>query len=140
MAEFTAATVQTVAPNDNVLLNTSICGGKNVVHRNGSGLATLRGISNGQCRARYKAIFNANIAIPTGGTVRAISLALSLNGESVDSTKMIVTPVAVENYFNVAASIYIDVPIGCCTQLAVKNTSTQPILVANPNLIVDRTA
>lgn len=140
MAEFTAAAVQTVASNDNVLLETTICGGRNVVHRDGSGLITIRGTSNGQCRARYKAMFNANVAIPADGTVEAVSLALSLNGESVNTTTMIITPAAVENYFNVAASIYIDVPLGCCTQIAVKNTSAQAVLVSNANLIVDRTA
>lgn len=140
MAEYTAISEQTVAVNSNVLLTeTPVDGGRCVIHREGAGLVTLRGITN-QCRSRYRALFNANIAIPTGGTVGAISLAISLNGEAVQSTTMIVTPAAVEEYFNVSASVYVDVPNGCCTQVAIRNTSDQAILVQNANLIVERVA
>jgi hypothetical protein len=48
----------------------------------------LRGITT-QCRARFKIFFSANIAIPTGGTVEAISLAVSVDGEAIASTTMI---------------------------------------------------
>lgn len=51
-----------------------------------------------------------------------------------------VTPAAVEEYFNVYASAYIDIKRGCCVDIAVKNISTQAINVANPNLIVERVA
>lgn len=140
MAEYTAILEQTVAANSNVLLTeTPVDGGRCVVHREGAGLVTLRGITN-QCRSRYRVLFNGNIAVPTGGTVGAISAAISLNGEAVQSTTMIVTPAAVENYFNVSASVYVDVPNGCCTQVAIKNTSDQAILVQNANLIVERVA
>lgn len=140
MAEYTAILEQTVAANSNVLLTeTPVDGGRCVVHREGAGLVTLRGITN-QCRSRYRVLFNGNIAVPTGGTVGAISAAISLNGEAVQSTTMIVTPAAVENYFNVSASVYVDVPNGCCTQVAIKNTSDQAILVQNANLIIERVA
>lgn len=140
MAEYTAILEQTVAANSNVLLTeTPVDGGRCVVHREGAGLVTLRGITN-QCRSRYRVLFNGNIAVPTGGTVGAISAAISLNGEAVQSTTMIVTPAAVENYFNVSASVYVDVPNGCCTQVAIKNTSDQAILVQNADLIVERVA
>ena len=140
MAEYTAIIEQTVAANSNVLLTeTPVDGGRCVVHREGAGLVTLRGITN-QCRSRYRVLFNGNIAIPTGGTVGAISAAISLNGEAVQSTTMIVTPAAVENYFNVSASVYVDVPSGCCTQVAIRNTSDQAILVQNANLIIERVA
>lgn len=142
MAEYTAVAVQTVAPNRNVLFTeTPVCGTKCIVHREGSGIVTVKGnTKQGQCRARYKVTFGGNIAIPTGGTVGAISLAIGLNGEAVASTEMIVTPAAVEQYFNVASSIYIDVPCGCCNQLSVVNTSTQDVNVQNANIIVDRVA
>ena len=140
MAEYTAILEQTVAANSNVLLTeTPVDGGRCVVHREGAGLVTLRGITN-QCRSRYRVLFKGNIAVPTGGTVGAISLAISLNGEAVQSTTMIVTPATVENYFNVSASVYVDVPNGCCTQVAIRNTSDQAILVQNANLIVERVA
>ena len=99
--EIIANAAQTVPANQNVLFtNTVTCGNCSIVHRDGSGLITLRGITN-QCRARYKVTFGGNIAIPTGGTVESISLALSINGEAIPSTTMIVTPAAVEEYFNV---------------------------------------
>ena len=53
---------------------------------------------------------------------------------------MIVTPAAVEQYFNVKSSVFIDIPRGCCSQISVTNTSTQPILVQNGNLIITREA
>ena len=140
MAEYIANTVQTVPVNQNVLFtDTTVCGNNSIVHRAGSGLITLRGITN-QCRARFKVTFGGNIAIPTGGTVEAISVAIAINGEAVNSTTMIVTPAAVEEYFNVFGAIFIDIPINCCSQISVKNTSTQSILVQNANVIVERVA
>ena len=67
--EITAVALQEVAENQNVLFtDTVICGGPSIIHRGGSGLVTLRGLTN-QCRAQYKVTFGGNIAIPTGGTV-----------------------------------------------------------------------
>jgi hypothetical protein len=142
MAEYTAIAEQTVAANQNILLTeTPVCGNAPcIVHREGSGLVTLRGITKGQCRARFKVTFGGNIAIPTGGTVEAISVAIAINGEAVNSTTMIVTPAAVEEYFNVFGAIFIDIPINYCSQISVKNTSTQSILVQNANVIVERVA
>ena len=138
--EITANAVQTVAVNQNVLFNeTAISGSCSILHREGSGLVTLRGLTN-QCRARFKVTFGANIAIPEGGTAGAISLALAISGEPVNTTSMIVTPAAVSEYFNVASSIYLDVPKNCCLTIAVENTSTQAIDVQNANLIVERVA
>ena len=89
MAEYTANALQTVEENQNVLLTDAVVYGNNsIVHRDGSGLITLRGITC-QCRARFRVSFGANIAIPTGGTVEAISLAIAINGEPVQTTTMI---------------------------------------------------
>lgn len=138
--EITANAIQLVNENQNVLFSDTVVDGNcSVVHRDGSGLVTLRGITN-QCRARYRITFGGNIAIPTGGTVAAISLALSIDGEPIDTTTMIATPTAVENYWNVSSSIFIDVPRGCCYSLGVRNTSDQAINVQNANLIIERVA
>lgn len=141
MAEYTANAVQTVGINQNVLFtDTPISGNCSIVHREGSGLTTLRGLTN-QCRARYRVFFSGNIAVPTGGTApAAISLAIALNGEPVAPSTMTVTPAAVEEYNNVSSSLFVDVPRGCCTQVSVENISTQAINVANANLIVERVA
>ena len=138
--EITANALQIVETNQNVLFTDNVvCGSCSISHRDGSGLVTLRGITN-QCRARFRVTFGANIAIPTTGTAGEISLALAINGEPVGPTTMIVTPAAVSNFFNVSSSIFIDVPKGCCSQISVRNTSDQDIEVQNSNLIVERVA
>ena len=138
--EIIANALQTVQANQNVYFtDTVICGNSSIGHRDDSGLVMLRGITN-QCRARYKVTFGGNIAIPTGGTVGPISLAIAIDGEAVPATTMIVTPAAVEQFFNVSASVFIDVPRGCCLSVSVKNISTEAIEVQNANLIITREA
>ena len=138
--EIVANALQTVEANQNVIFtDTAVCGNSSIIHREGSGLVSLRGLTN-QCRARFKVFFSGNIAIPTGGTVGAISVAISVNGEPVGSTTMIQTPAAVEQFTNVASAVYLDIPAGCCSQVSVRNTSTQAIEVQNANLIVERVA
>lgn len=132
--------LQTVDVHQNVIFpSTAVPGGNTILHREGSGLVTLRGITN-QCRARFRVTFGANIAVPTGGTVGPISLAISLNGEPVVETTMISTPAAVEQFNSVSRSLFLDVPSGCCTQIAVQNISTEPIEVQNASLIIERVA
>ena len=141
MAEFTSSAIQTVAAGGNLpLTETAVKGSSCVVHREGAGIVTLRGLTNGQCFARFKVSFGGNIAIPTGGTVGPVSVALAVSGESLTSATAIVTPAAVENYFNVFVAAFIEVPRGCCVTLAVKNITTQAVSIANSNLIVERVA
>ncbi len=140
MAEYIANALQSVNTNQNILFtDTVVCGNNSISHREGSGLITLRGITC-QCRARFKITFGGNIAIPTGGTVEAISLAISINGEPIQSTTMIVTPSAVEEFNNVSSSIFVDIPSGCCSNIGVENISSQTISIQNANLIVERVA
>ena len=138
--EITANALQTVNANQNVQFTDNVTNGAcAIVHRDGSGLVTLRGNTN-QCRARFRVTFGGNIAIPTGGTVGAISLAIAIGGEAIGPTTMTVTPAAVEQFFNVYSSVFIDVPRGCCLTIGVENISTQPVLVHNANLIAERVA
>lgn len=149
MAEFTSNPIQLVQPNQVVTLNTTIgCPKGYVIHRNGSGIVTLRGITN-NCFARYQVTFNGNIAVPEGGTVGPISIAIAIDGEPVLTSRAIVTPAAVDDYFNVTSTAIITVPKGCCFNIAVENTSesatpgTTPapaINVQNANLVVSRIA
>ena len=138
--ELTAPAVQTVQYGGNVLFtDTAVgCNRGYVVHREGAGIVTLRGI--GCQRARYKVTFGGNIAIPTGGTVEAITAALAINGEPLTSATATVTPAAVENYFNIYVSAQVCVPKGCCLTVAMENTSTQAVNFANSNLTVERIA
>ena len=138
--ELTANAIQTVAANANILFTDTVIGGNcSILHRDGSGLVTLRGLTD-QCRARFRVSFGGNIAVPTGGTVGPISLAIAINGEPVATTTMISTPAAVEEYNNVFSAIFIDVPKGCCSQISVTNISDDDIEVQNANLIVERVA
>lgn len=138
--EIIADAVQTVNAGQNVYFtNTVICGNCNIIHRAGSGLVTLRGLTD-QCRARYRVTFTGNIAVPAGGTVGPIQLAIALNGEAIPATTMIVTPAAVDNYFNVHGDTFIEVPRGCCVSVSIKNTSTIAVNVQNANLTAIRTA
>lgn len=152
MAEFVqTASPQNVAYGQNLLLADSIpCNRGYVVHRNGSGILTLRGITGG-CNpfARYQVTFVGNIAVPTGGTVAAIALSLAIDGEPLQSSRAVVTPAAVEQYFNVTCTANITVPKGCCYTVAVENVDAgvggtivdqQTISVADGNLVVTRTA
>ena len=160
MSEFTYNPPQLVQPNQPVVLNTSIaCPNGYVLHRNESGIVTLRGVVNNPCGnfARYQVTFNGNIAIPDGGTAPApISIALAIDGEPILTSRAIVTPAATatepptqENFFNVTSTAIITVPKCCCFNVSVENTSesatpaTTPapaILVQNANLTVTRIA
>lgn len=156
MAEFAKNEFQTVNPNQPVTLNTIIgCNKGYVYHRNGSGIVTLRGVTN-NCFARYQVTFNGNIAIPDGGTVGPIAVSIAIDGEPVLSSRAIVTPAATaanppttDNFFNVTSTAIITVPKGCCMNISVENVSesatpaTTPapaILVQNANLTVARIA
>lgn len=156
MAEFTSNPIQLVQPNQPVVLNTTIgCPKGYVLHRNESGIVTLRGITN-NCFARYQVTFNGNIAIPEDGIAPApISVAIAIDGEPVLTSRAIVTPADVspaaptsENYFNVTSTAIITVPKGCCENISVENTSESAdpltpapaINVQNANLVVTRIA
>lgn len=138
--EITANALQTVASNQNVLFtDTPVPGNYSIMHRDGSGLVSIRGVTQ-QCRARYRVSFGGNIALPADGAAGPISVAIAVNGEAVAPTTMIVTPTATEAFFNVFSAIFLDVPSGCCSQISVKNTSDVAIDVQNANLIVERVA
>lgn len=154
MAEYTFNPVQRVEPNQNIILNDNIpCNRGYVLHRNESGIIILRGITN-NCFARYQVTFNGNIAVPSDQEIGAISIALAIDGEPIQTSRAIVTPADVatdpptpENFFNVTSTAIITVPQGCCFTVAVENTSSgtdggiaPAILVQNANLTVARIA
>lgn len=144
MAEFVYVPVQTVEIGQDVLLNNSIpCNRGNVYHREGSGIVTLSSRNANPCCgfARYQVTFNGNIAVPTTETAGPIELTLTQNGGEIQSSKAIVTPTAVDAYFNVTVTATITVPVMCgCFDIAVENTSIIPVNVQNANLTVSRIA
>lgn len=145
MAEYSAIAVQTVAPGETVAFTETPvpCRRGFVRHRDGSGNFLLSGAVPRSCGCRprsanYLVDFGANIAIPEGGTAGAISVALVVDGSTVPASTMIVTPAEINEYFNVSRAINIDVWNGCCETVSIRNTSDQPILVQNANIIFSR--
>ena len=158
ISEYVYNPIQRVQPNQNVLLQGSIpCGKGYVYHREGSGILTLKGVVNNPscCFARYQVTFKGNIAVPSDGVAGSVAVALSINGEPIQTSRAIVTPADVatdppttENFENVTSTAIITVPRGCCLTLSVENvsegaTAADPapaILVQNANLTVTRIA
>lgn len=148
MAEYIAPLVQTVTENQPVLFTSSPvpCRRGFVRWRDGSGVCNLSGWvpNRGGCgcnrpkSAVYLVDFGANIAIPTGGEVGEISLALAIGGTVIPTSIMRVTPAAVEQFFNVSRAINVQVWRGCCENVSVVNTSGQDILVEDANIIFSR--
>lgn len=149
MAEYLANAVQEVSLNDPVLFTASIpCTRGFVYHEDETGIFILRGVTP-NCFARYEVEFNGNIAIPTGGTVVPIALAIAVNGEPRQTSRAIYTPAAVDEYGNVTSIATVTVPKGCCFSLSVRAVpgTTDPtvtpapvIEVQNANLRIKRTA
>jgi hypothetical protein len=150
MAEYLANAAQNVALNAPVLFTASIpCTKGYVYHEDETGIFILRGCTN-NCFARYQVTFNGNAAIPTGGAVTPIALALAVNGEPRLTSRAIFTPAAVDEYGNLTSTAIITVPKGCCFSLSVRyvdattnDATTEPtplITVQNANLVIDRIA
>lgn len=141
-AEYSYIPVQTVAENENVTFmdGARACRKGCITHRSGSGIFRLKGASN-NCQTIYKVHFNGNIAVATGGTVGAISVALSEEGETVNNTIATVTPAAIGDFFNVSFETFITIPCGCCVTVSVENVSTGTAIdVSNANIIFERVA
>ena len=150
MAEYLANAVQLVALNSPVIFDASIpCNHGYIYHEDNTGIFILRGATP-NCFARYQVIFNGNIAIPTGGDVTPIALAITVNGETRPTSTAIFTPAAVDEFGNITSTAIITVPRGCCFTIAVRyvdatvdDTTTTPtptIEVQNANLVIQRVA
>ena len=147
MAEWTAIATQTVNPGESVIFteNPVPCNRGFVKHRDDSGVFYLSGWTpqnNCGCRANsatYLVDFGANISIPTGGTVEAISVAFAIEGSTLPATTMTVTPAAVEQEWNVSRAANVQVFRQCgCSTFSIRNTSAQPITVSAANVIFAR--
>lgn len=149
-AEYLANAVQSVALNAPIIFTASIpCRKGYIYHEDETGVFILRGITNGQCFATYQVTFNGNVAIPTGGDVTPIAIAIAVNGEPRLTSRAIYTPAAVDEYGNLTGTAIVKVPRGCCFSLSVESvqatddptvTPTPLINVQNANLVIDRIA
>lgn len=141
MAEYVANDLQEIPSGQNVLFTEDVipCNRGYVIHRGGSGIFTLRGITP-NCFARYLVFFGGNIAIPADGTVDPISISVAIDGEVIQTSQAIVTPSAIEEFWNINVFAYVTVPKGCCFTVAIENSSEQAIEVQNANLVINRVA
>lgn len=143
-AEYSANAAQDIPANGSAIFTESPvpCRQGLIYHRDGSGLFRLvnRFFRQNilQCWRRntnYEVTFHANIAVPTGGTVEEIQVALAIDGEIDPSSIMSFTPAAVEVFGNVGADIIVTVPFVCgCSSVSVRNLSTQTITMQNANI------
>lgn len=144
MAEYRMNAVQTVPAGGTVVFSNDFfpCNKGLIVHQNDSGLFQVRGVVNNPCAeyGKLKINFGANVAIPTGGTVESVTLAITVNGVTEPATTMISTPAAVEEYSNISREVEIPIPRGCCQNVAVTNTSSQAIEIQNAIIDLDRIA
>ncbi len=151
-AEYLANAVQGVALNTPVIFSASIpCTRGYVYHEDETGIFLLRGPNGNSCNnfAHYKVTFSGNIALPEGGTVGPIAVALAINGEPRLASRAIYNPAAVDQYGNVTSPAIIKVPRGCCFSLSVEAVSgtddptatPAPLInVQNANLTISRVA
>lgn len=151
-AEFLANAPQSVALNAPIVFTASIpCRKGYVYHEDETGNFILRGIVNcaNACFATYQVTYNGNVAIPDGGAVTPVAVAIAVNGEPRLTSRAIFTPAAVGDYGNLTSTAIIKVPKGCCFSLAVEYvqatddptvTPTPLVTIQNSNLVIDRIA
>lgn len=137
MAEYLANDVQAIALNQPAIFTASIpCNRGNVYHEDETGIFILRGNTN-NCFARYQVTFNGNIALPTGGAVTPIAVALAVNGEPRLTSRAIFTPAAVEEYGNVTSTAIVTVPRGCCFSLSLRSVPASADATVTPAPVID---
>ena len=140
--EFLYNEVQEVALYSPVIFRSSIpCTRGLVIHEDETGNFILRGVnSSNNCNqwTHYQVTFNGNLAIPEGGTVTPIAIALTVNGEPRYVSRAIFTPAAAEEYGNVTSTAIIKVPRCCCYSLGVEAVpaTTDPAVAPAPTIDV----
>lgn len=150
MAEYVANSIQNVALDNPIVFTASIpCTKGYVYHEDETGIFILKGCTP-NCFARYQVTYNGNIAIPTGGAITPISLAITVNGEARPTSRAIYTPTVVDTFGNVTSTAIITVPKGCCFSVSIRyvdatvddpaTTPTPTIEVQNSNVVINRIA
>lgn len=142
MAKYITSGDTSVALNGAIPFNVvSIPCNKGCVVPLATGVLTLRsGASN---QARYDVTVQANVAIPEGGAVTPLALAITLNGVAIPDSVAIVTPAAVEDVWHINTSTTITVPCGCCVSVSaeyVDATEDDAAVTPTPSIFVRRGA
>lgn len=142
MARYLTSTDQNVALNGTIPFDiVSIPCNKGCVIPITTGVLNLRSGANQQ--ARYDVRLQANVSIPTGGTVTPLAAAITLNGVPLPDSVAIVTPTAVEDVWHINTSTTITVPCGCCVSVSaayVDGTEDDAAVTPTPSISVRRYA
>lgn len=143
MAKYITSTDQNVALNGTIPFDiVSIPCNKGCVVPITTGVLTLQGSSTNRF-ARYEVDLQANIAIPEGGAVTPIAVAITLNGVEIPDSVAIVTPAAAEDVWHVNTTATITVPCGCCVSISaayVDATEDDATVTPTPSIFVRRLA
>lgn len=143
MARYITSTDQNVALNNTVPFDiVSIPCNRGCVIPITTGVLTLKGNTSNRF-ARYDVKLQANVAIPEGGAVTPIALAITLNGVAIPDSVAIVTPVAAEEFWHINTSVTITVPCDCCVSVSaayVDATEDDANVTPTPSVLVKRRA
>lgn len=143
MARYITSTDQNVALNSAIPFDVvSIPCNKGYVVPLATGVLTLKGDTTNRF-ARYEVTVQANVAIPTGGAVTPIAVAITLNGVAIPDSVAIVTPAAVEDVWHINTTTTVTVPCGCCVSVSaayVDATEDDAAVTPTPSIFVRRRA
>lgn len=142
LCSFSNANDQTINPGESAVFTVVEvqCNNGLVRHRANSGNFLLAGRGGCPCKqfCNYLVDFSADISVPTGGTAGEITVAVVLDGVTIPASTMTSTPSAVAEFNNVSKAVVADVWRGCCESVSIRNTSSQPIVMRNAFLVIDR--
>lgn len=143
MAKYITSTDQNVALNNTIPFNiVSIPCNKGCVVPITTGVLTLKGSSSNRF-ARYEVDLQANVAIPEGGAVTPLAIAVTLNGVAIPDSVAIVTPAAAEDVWHIHTTATVTVPCGCCVSVSaayVDATEDDATVTPTPSIFVRRNA
>ena len=143
MAKYITSTDQNVALNSAIPFDVvSIPCNKGCVVPIATGVLTLKGDTVNRF-ARYEVTVQANVAIPTGGAVTPLAVAITLNGVAIPESVAIVTPAAAEDVWHINTTATVTVPCGCCVSVSaayVDATEDDAAVTPTPSIFVRRRA
>ena len=143
MAKYITSADQNVALNNTIPFNiVSIPCNKGCVIPITTGVLTLKGGTSNRF-ARYEVNLQANVAVPTGGAITPLALAITLDGVPIPDSVAIVTPTAVEDFWHIHTTATITVPCGCCVSVSaayVDATEDDAAVTPTPSIFVRRNA
>ncbi len=142
MAKYITSTDENVALNNTIPFNiVSIPCRKGCVIPLAVGVLTLKSGANNQ--AQYVVDLQANVAIPEGGTVTPVAVAITINGVAIPDSVSIITPAAAEDVWHINTSTTVTVPCGCCVSVSaeyVDATEDDAAVTPTPSIFVRRNA